>query len=493
MVDNTTNPVIGIDLGTTFSVITWWNERRKQAVHYQTKEGDDSLQSAVYYDPDKNEFLVGKLAFNRGIVNAENLALGVKRQMDDATQMIEIGKKSFSSIELSAKILQRLYGDVVNKFPPDTFKSRGTVVTVPYYFKAHQCENTRKAAELANINCIGLIQEPIAASLAYAWELVQDNTDWEGSKNILVFDLGGGTFDLTLFRLQQTKTQLLFEVLATGGDDRLGGMDFDECLFQLLLNKSNISMVGLSDLEVRKVRQKMLPKVVEAKLTLTATSSTFFTVPDVIPGQHIDTEITRAEFEASIQAYLDKIESVMDKQWAMANLQPTKIDHVILVGGSSRIPCIKALVGDIVGINKVSEYSRPDLCIAEGAAMYAAYLDDPEIFGRNIVITTRTCHALGIETEGGKFFQLIPANRKTPCELRQTFTTSSNQTSLNIDVYQGSADLVKYNSLIGTVSISDLPPNEPDIEIMFKVSEEQLLSVIVEVDGRRWSATLSFN
>jgi molecular chaperone DnaK len=493
MPDHTLNPVLGIDLGTTFSAIAWWNEKRKQSIHYQTSTGDDSLQSAVYYDPDKKEFLVGQLAFNRGIVFPENLAFGVKRKMDDASQTMEIGGQSFSPIELSAKILQRLHGDVVSKFPTNQFKSRGTVVTVPYYFKAHQCENTRKAADHADINCIGLIQEPIAASLAYAWELVGNRGDWEGSENILVFDLGGGTFDLTLFRLEQTKTQLLFEVLATGGDDRLGGMDFDECLFNLLLAQSKISLEGLSDVEVRKARAKMMKQVIETKHTLTFTDSAYVTIPDVLPGQHIDTEIKRVDFEASIQHYFEKIELIIDRQWAMANLPASKVDHVILVGGSSRIPRIRSLVSDLVGENKVYQNSRPDLCIAEGAAMYAAYLDDREVFGRNISITTRTCHALGVETSGGAFFSLIPANRKTPCELRQSFTTDSQQTSLDINVYQGSAPLVKDNTLIGTVSVSDLPPDDPDIDIIFKVSDEQLLSVIVEVDGRRWSASLNFS
>jgi len=497
MSDNAHNPVLGIDLGTTFSAITWWNERRQQAVHFQTRMGDDSLQSAVYYDPSKKEFLVGQLAYNRGIVFPENLALGVKRQMDDAAQHISIGGKAFSPIDLSSKILERLYGDVVDKFPPGMFTSRGTVVTVPYYFKAHQCENTRKAAELANINCIGLIQEPIAASLAYAWQLVQERSEREGSENILVFDLGGGTFDLTLFRLQQTQEKLLFEVLATGGDDRLGGMDFDECLLRLLLDKGKISLDGLAALDERKARQKMLPRVIEVKHTLTAAPDSYFAVPDVIPGKHIDTQVTRTEFESSIQRYIGKIETVIDRLWGTANLSAAKVDRVILVGGSSRIPRIKSLVGDLIGRDKVYEYTRPDLCIAEGAAIYAAYLDDPETFGREIQITTRTSHALGVEIHGGEFFTLIPANRKTPCEYRQSFTThTDNQSALDINVYQGSARLVKENSRIGTINIPDLPlreADELDIEVTFKVSKDQMLSVIVEVEGRRWSNSLNFN
>lgn len=492
------SPVLGIDLGTTYSAVTRWDERRQQATHYQTRGGEDSLQSAVYYDPDKDEFLIGQLAYKRGIVYPNNLALHVKRQMDDDTQVITIGGRHFSPVELSAKILERLYQDVAEKFPPGKFRSRGTVVTVPYYFKAHQYENTRKAAELANINCTSLIPEPIAASLAYAWHLIeQRGKAWEGSENILVFDLGGGTFDLTLFRLEQTQARLLFEVLATGGNDRLGGIDLDECLFNLLLDKGGISLNGLGDLEQLKARQNLLPKVIEAKHTLSAATDTYVTAADLLPGRHLDLQVTRSEFEASIQPYVTKIESVIEKLWATANLSAAKVDRVILVGGSSRIPRIKSLVSDLVSKDKVYEYARPDLCIAEGAAMYAAYLDDPEIFGRKIEIITRTCHALGVEIAGGRFSTIIPANSKTAEGNSQRFTTPTDyQTSLDINVYQGSSQLVKGNTRIGTINIPDLPPrktDDQDIKVTFKVSDEQLLSVIVEVEGRRWTASFNFN
>lgn len=497
-VDNELNPVIGIDLGTTFTAIARWHEKRREPRHYQHSQGGDELQSVVYCHPDSQEILVGKLAYKKGLIDPENVAIGIKRKMDDASQKISIGGREFSPIELSAKILSAFYQNIEQQYGvPGNWKSRGTVVTVPYYFKAHQCEHTRKAADLANINCIGLIQEPIAASLAYAWQTVQEHPEREGAENILIFDLGGGTFDLTLFQLEQTQEKLIFEVLATGGDDRLGGMDFDECLFQLLLEKGGLTLDDLSPFEQLKSRQKLLEAAIEAKITLSASEDTYVTVSDVIPGTHIDTKLTRSEFETSIQRHIDKIDSIIEKLWATANLQPSQVDRVILVGGSSKIPRMKSLVCELIrDEHKVYGNTKASLCVAEGAAMYAAYLDDPNVFGRKIEIKQRTCHALGIETIDGKFDEVIAHNRQTPCEQICLYSTSTdNMTSLDINVYQGSSRLVKDNSLIGTVNISDLaerPAGELKIKVIFKLDSESNLSVIVEVDGRRWVSSFKF-
>ena len=494
-VDNELNPVLGIDLGPTFSAIARWDGRGPRI--YQTQGGKDSLQSAIYYDAKHDDFLVGELAFRKGFLSPEHLVIGIKRQIDDANHKIDLGEQQFSPIELSSRILQRLYRDVTEKFPKGRFESRGTVVTVPYYFKAHQCENTRQAAETADINCIGILQEPIAASLSYAWQIVQEHPERENKENILVFDLGGGTFDLTLFKLEQTKEKLLFEVLATGGDDRLGGMDFDECLVKLLLKKGGLTLDSLSEIDYRKARQKLMGAAIEAKITLSAIEQTYVTVTEVIPGEYIDTEVTRSEFETSIQEYVDEIEGIIEKLWATANLQPSAVDRVILVGGSSKIPRMKSLLCDLIGEDKVYRNTNPALCVAEGAAMYAAYLDDREVFGREIEIRTRTCHALGVATVGGRFDKIIPANLKTPCERKKLFTTHlDHATSVNINVYQGCANLVKDNSLIGTIHIPDLPQksqDELDIWVTFKVSEEQTLSVIVEVDEKRHSGSFAFS
>lgn len=497
MADNELNPVIGIDLGTTFSAIARWHEKRQEPRHYQHSKSGDTLQSVIYCDPKTSEVLVGQLAYRKGFVNPENVAIGVKRMMDDASQVISIGGKNFSPIDLSAKILHELYQDVAKQFGDGTlFKSRGTIVTVPYYFKAHQCEHTRKAANIADINCVGLIQEPIAASLAYAWQLVQDRPDEEIKENILVFDLGGGTFDLTLFCLHQTPKKLLFEVLATGGDDRLGGIDFDECLYNVILEKGGVSLVGLSDTDQKKAKQKVMEQAVEAKITLSSADDTYVTVTDVIPGKHIDIKLTRVEFENSIQTYIKKIDSIVQKLWAVSNLRQSDMSRVILVGGSSKIPCMRSLVCDLIGEEKVYGNINASLCVAEGAAMYAAYLDDREIFGREIEVKTRTCHALGLEKAGGKFFELIQANQPTPSERCQSFTNDSDDmTSIDINVYQGSAPYVKDNTLIGTVKITDLPPAKAeslDIMVTFKVDAEQNVTVTVEINSDRWGESFGY-
>ena len=478
------NPVLGIDLGTTFSAIACWDGRGPRV--YQTKTGDDTLQSAIYYDPKAKTFLVGKQAYRRGIINPENIVLGVKRKMDNADEKVKIGEDEFTPIELSSKILNRIYQDVEERYPSGRFKSRGTVVTVPYYFMANQIENTRKAAEMANIECIGILQEPIAASLQYANELSMIRKDTEFSENILVFDLGGGTFDLTLFRLQQTKHKLIFEVISSGGDDRLGGMDFDECLAELILRKANVSLEGVEEKIKRKSRQKLLEAAIDAKITLSATDEAYPAINDVVPGQHIDISLIREEFENAMRDgktnYLRTIEGIIDGIWTKpgVSIRASDVDRVIRVGGSSQIPCIKALLNEVIGESKVWGNINASLCVVQGAAMYAAYLDDKGVFDREFEFTTVTNHALGVETVGGRFKPIIPVNRKTPCEGKQVFgATEDNMTEIKIDVYQGQSSSVQNNTKIGQIVISDLPPmkkEEMDIVVTFTVSADQELN-----------------
>ena len=494
MPDNVHHPVLGIDLGTTFSAIARWDGRGPKI--YQNKNGTNELQSVVYYDPEKDELLVGSLAYKRGLISPMNMKLGVKRHMDNASEQIVLGGKVFTPIELSARILEHLYGGVAEMYPKGVFSSRGAVVTVPYYFKAHQYENARKAAELAEIDCIGIIQEPIAASLMYTWQRMEENPEWEGEEMILVFDLGGGTFDLTLFRLGHRRHKISFEVLATGGDDFLGGLDFDRCLEDLILEKSGLSLEGLDPLEVRKARQKLNDQAVEAKKTLSAVHQTYVTVPFVVGAESINTEVTRTEFESAIAPYVDKISGIIDKLWMTSGMEPSRVDRALLVGGSSKIPCMKGLLSDLVGEDNVYSDINQSECVAAGAALYAAHLDDPDVLGREIEIQTVTSHALGVETGSGHFTPVIPINRKTPSEARQLFTTDQdNMTSFEVNVYQGSSTWVKSNSLIGTVTIADLTPRprgELDIEVIFRVSPDQTLSVIVEVEGKQKQAAFTY-
>lgn len=497
VIDSERHPVLGFDLGTTFSAVARWIDGKGPRI-IQNKTGQDITQSVVYYNPEKDEIIVGQTAYNRGLMTPENMIVGVKRLMDDNNHKVQLGGKEFTPIEISSLILKKIYEDAKSKYPQGTFNSRGSVVTVPFYFKAHQIDNTHQAAEKADINCIGIIQEPIAASLFYAFQLCEEYSDKDFSQNILVFDLGGGTFDLTLFHLEHTKKSLVFEVLASGGDDRLGGMDFDKCFSEVILKKSKVSLDGLEPKLFNKAHKNLIEQSIVTKIALTDANDYFVAIPFILPNKHIEVSVTRDEFEKSIKHYLAKIEGIIDSVWAKSNVKPSEVDRVIRVGGSSCIPCVKVLLDDIVGREKIWGNLNPSTSIAEGAAMYAAYLDDKEFFDKEILIHNRTCHALGLKTAGGHFKEIIPANRKTPCKFKQLCTTiEDNVEALDIEIYQGSGRIVKdgTHSLIGTIPITDLPPKpagELDVEVYFKVNEEQMLSVTVAVEGQRKSATLNY-
>jgi molecular chaperone DnaK (HSP70) len=495
--DNETNPVLGFDLGTTFSALARWVDRKGPQI-IQNRSGQDITQSVVYYSPENDEILVGQIAYNKGLMTPENMIVGVKRLMDDGNQKVMLGGKEFTPITLSSLILEKIYEDAKMKYPTGTFSSRGSVVTVPCYFKAHQMANTQKAAQRTEINCIGIIQEPIAASLSYALQICEDHFDKEFSQKILVFDLGGGTFDLTLFQLKHTNDTIFFEVLASSGDDRLGGMDFDKCLADAILEKSGVSLDGVEPKLFNKAQRNLLEQSTLAKIALSASKDYHVAVPFILPDKHIEVSITREEFEKSIKHYFDKISNIIDSLWATSKLNPSDIDRVIRVGGSSHIPCIKNLLDDILGAEKTWSNINPSTSIAEGAAMYAAYLDNTDFFDKKIVIRTRTCHALGLKVVGDRFKELIPANRQAPCTAKQVFTTTKdNVKKLDISVYQGSGKKVskKTHSLIGKIPIKKLPPKlagEVDIVVMFSIDMAQRLSITVEVEGQKKTAVVDY-
>jgi molecular chaperone DnaK (HSP70) len=489
-IDNETNPVLGFDLGTTFSALARWVDRKGPQI-IQNRAGQDITQSVVYYNPENDEILVGHIAYTKGLMMPENMIVGVKRLMDDGNQKVMLGGKEFTPITLSSLILEKIYEDAKMKYPTGTFSSRGSVVTVPCYFKAHQMANTRKAAEMTDINCIGILQEPIAASLSYALQICEDHFDKDFSQKILVFDLGGGTFDLTLFQLKHTNDTIFFEVLASSGDDRLGGMDFDRCLADVILEKSGVSLDGVEPKLFNKAQKNLLEQSTLAKIALSASNDYYVAVPFILPDKHIEVSISREEFEKSIKHYFDKISKIIDSLWASSKLNPSDIDRVIRVGGSSHLD-------DILGAEKTWSNINPSTSIAEGAAMYAAYLDNTDFFDKKIVIRTRTSHALGLKTSGNRFKELIPANRQAPCTAQQVFTTvKDNVKKLEIGVYQGSGKKIskKSHSLIGTIPINNLAPKpagEADIVVMFSIDMAQRLSITVEVEGQKKSAVVNY-
>lgn len=488
--DDEKRPVLGIDLGTTFSSIARWDGFQPKV--YELRRGR-SIPSVVYRDPASGEMLAGVAAKSKGILDPANVVTEVKRDIGNRSKQIKLGDKTYTPIDISAEILKKLYKDAAETTPG--FESRGVVVTVPYHFKANQIANTKEAALKAGLNCIGVIQEPIAASLAYAWELAKAGQSVD--EKILVFDLGGGTFDLTLFHLHLTSTELHFEVLATGGDDNLGGLDFDQLLVDYAVRKSGIDFSKLDEKQRRLAAKKLREQAVETKETLSECSSCDLTVPFVTPNDHIELKITREEFEKLLNnrmrrpdsaidepGYLDRIRSIIDKLWAPAMIGPENVDRVIRVGGSSAIPCMAKLLSDVVSAEKLWKPEHPELAVAEGAAMYAAYLDDKSVFKRKIEISSVTSHALGVETYGGAYYPLILPNVKTPVSRRQCFQTLPNVEELVVKVFQGSNSVASKNSQVGTINMR-LPrdPKGLSIYVTFKLSQQQILGVEVEFDG----------
>lgn len=473
--DNEKKPVLGIDLGTTYSAIARWTEKGPKV--YQNPRREYTWASVVYHDERQAKPLVGNLALQRALIDPENAVIGVKRMMDDGAQRIRLGNREFTPIEVSSMILRDVY-EYAEKTTPG-FDPSGVVVTVPYYFTALQCMNTSEAASLAGLNVLGIIQEPVAAALAYG--IHEEET--LGDEVIMVFDLGGGTFDLTIFRFQNSREKLTFEVLATGGDDRLGGLDFDKSLAELIKEKAALNVAGLSSENKMKVEAALMEAAKEAKEVLSYEEYTDIIKPNILPGQHIEMEIERREFERCIENYFTKMDMILDTVIEKASLSRNDINRVIKVGGSSRIPKIDELLSRKIGEDKIFGNIDPDLCVAEGASVYAAFLDERIEWSKKIEIKTATAHALGVGLGDGRFSVLIPSNRQTPCEATRIFTTNADDCEeLDIDVYQGISKFTKNNKKIGTIHISGLkkyPAGELDIHITFRINQQQSVSVTI--------------
>ncbi|MFQ5637109.1 MAG: Hsp70 family protein [bacterium] len=493
-VDNTHKPVLGIDLGTTYSCIARWDGRGPSV--YQLAGGSQTLRSVVYYDKSHNDFLVGEIANKRGILDPDSAVFSVKRKMDNRNEKIVLDGKTFSPIDISQKILEKLLSDVTNKFPKGVFQEQGCVVTVPYYFKAHQCKNTEDAAVQANMNVLGILQEPIAAAMAYVIYLENEKLLTDRSEKFLVFDLGGGTFDVTVFEVNITENKILFEVLGTGGDDRLGGLDFDLAIMDYIIESENLKddfiipdklkgdKRSKKEKEVKTAQQKLQEACKAAKEELGFVATAFIAIPQVFPGKDIDTELTLEKLNELLKPWLDKIDDIIESTLDTSRVPAQDIDKVIKVGGSSKLKLMSELLENKIGADKVYGDVDPSLCVAQGAAIYAALQDGRFEIEKEIEVLARTSHALGVEVADGDFHVIIPGNKKAPCEGYEIFGTDSDfVTELDIDVYQGSSDKVKDNSKVGTVHVSGLlarPAGDLDIKITFKVSDQQLISVIVE-------------
>jgi len=460
--------VIGIDLGTTNSCVAVMEGG--EAVVIPNREGNRTTPSVVGFKKD-GERIVGETAKRQAITNPDRTVISIKRHMG-TNHKTTIDGKDYTPQEISAMILQKLKADAEEYLGAPVTQA---VITVPAYFNDSQRQATKDAGKIAGLEVLRIVNEPTAAALAYGLERGEDQT-------ILVFDLGGGTFDVSILELGDG----IFEVKATSGDNHLGGDDFDEVIIDWLVSEFRKEQgVDLSKDKAAVQRLKDAAEKAKKELStvLTTTISLpFITVVDGVP-QHLELNLTRAKFEEISADLVERTMGPTRRALQDAGLTPDKIDKVVLVGGSTRIPAVQEAVKKLIG-KEAYKGVNPDEVVAIGAAIQAGVLTGDV---KDVVLLDVTPLSLGIETAGGVFTKMIDRNTTIPTSKSQVFSTyADNQTSVEIHVLQGERAMAADNKTLGRFMLGDIPPAPrgiPQIEVTFDIDANGIVNVSAKDKG----------